>query len=87
MERTTDGFKLAEVDLETRREGQILGESQSGRSSLRLVRLTKDAGVIADARQAAEALVADDPEIAGQPALSAAIDRLVAGREAFLERG
>jgi ATP-dependent DNA helicase RecG len=87
MERTTDGFELAEVDLETRREGQILGESQSGSSSLRLVRLTKDGDVIADARRAAEALISEDPDLAQHPALVTAIDRLVAGREDFLERG
>ncbi|MDR2252936.1 MAG: DEAD/DEAH box helicase [Bifidobacteriaceae bacterium] len=87
MRRTTDGFELAEVDLETRREGQILGESQSGSSSLRLVRLTKDADVIADACEDATELVEEDPELEASPALAAEITRWLAGREAYLERG
>ncbi|MDR1392704.1 MAG: ATP-dependent DNA helicase RecG [Bifidobacteriaceae bacterium] len=87
MRRSRDGFELAEVDLENRREGQVLGDSQSGSSSLRLVRLTRDAGLIADARQAAGDLVNSDPELTGWPALADAITSLLAGREAYLERG
>ncbi|MDR2381146.1 MAG: ATP-dependent DNA helicase RecG [Bifidobacteriaceae bacterium] len=87
MQRTTDGFELAEVDLATRREGQILGDTQSGSSSLKLVRLAQDAELIADAREAAQRLVEQDPELVTQPALAASIGRLLAGREAYLERG
>jgi ATP-dependent DNA helicase RecG len=87
MEQTRDGFKLAEVDLETRREGEILGDSQSGRSSLKLVRLTTDQPLIADAREAAQAVVGADPDLAGHPALRKAVDALLAGREDYLERG
>ncbi|MDR1635069.1 MAG: ATP-dependent DNA helicase RecG [Bifidobacteriaceae bacterium] len=87
MEQTRDGFELAEVDLETRREGEILGDSQSGRSSLKLVRLTSDRALIEDARNSAEALIAEDPELAGHPALAQAVDALLAGREDYLERG
>ncbi|MDR2453844.1 MAG: ATP-dependent DNA helicase RecG [Bifidobacteriaceae bacterium] len=87
MERTANGFELAEVDLETRREGQILGDTQSGASSLRLVRLSKDAALIADARAAAEQVVEEDPDLTRWPALRAAMERLLAGREAYLERG
>jgi ATP-dependent DNA helicase RecG len=60
--RTRDGFALAEVDLEQRREGDVLGASQSGhRSSLRLLRVLDDADVIARARDLAERCVTADP--------------------------
>ncbi len=60
--RTRDGFALAEVDLKQRREGDVLGASQSGhRSSLRLLRVLDDADVIARARDLAERCVAADP--------------------------
>ncbi|MDR1186492.1 MAG: ATP-dependent DNA helicase RecG [Bifidobacteriaceae bacterium] len=87
MEESRDGFALAEVDLETRREGEILGDSQSGRSSLKLVRLTTDHELIAEARQAAEAVIAEDPSLDRHPALLGAVDALLAGREDYLERG
>ncbi|MFH5823921.1 ATP-dependent DNA helicase RecG [Georgenia sp. AZ-5] len=68
---TTDGFRLAELDLEMRREGDVLGASQAGRgSSLRLLRVTKDVDIIADARTAARELVARDPALASEPDLA-----------------
>ncbi|MDR2114561.1 MAG: DEAD/DEAH box helicase, partial [Bifidobacteriaceae bacterium] len=87
MERTTNGFELAEVDLQTRREGQILGDTQSGSSSLRLVRLAQDAELVLDARAAAEQIVTSDPDLTEYPRLRFEVDRLLAGREAYLERG
>ena len=61
---TRDGFALAEVDLEQRREGDVLGASQSGsRSSLKLLRVLKDADLIAEARTLAERCIAQDPEL------------------------
>ena len=61
---TRDGFALAEVDLEQRREGDVLGASQSGgRSSLKLLRVLDDADLIADARALAERCVDADPEL------------------------
>jgi ATP-dependent DNA helicase RecG len=61
---TRDGFTLAEVDLEQRREGDVLGASQSGsRSSLKLLRVLKDADLIAQARTLAERCIAQDPEL------------------------
>ncbi len=60
---TTDGFELAELDLEQRREGDVLGASQSGaRSSLRLLRVLEHADLIAQARDLAEECVRRDPE-------------------------
>ncbi|NLG20973.1 MAG: ATP-dependent DNA helicase RecG [Actinomycetales bacterium] len=85
---TTDGFELARLDLEQRREGDVLGASQSGaRSSLRLLRLTRDEELITAAHDAAWQLVADDPDLTGHPELRAELARLDAERAAFLERG
>ena len=85
---TSDGFALAAADLELRREGDVLGAAQSGgASSLRLLRVTRDADVIEQARADATALVEQDPELSAWPALDAAIaDRLSGDREEFLER-
>jgi ATP-dependent DNA helicase RecG len=61
---TRDGFALAEVDLEQRREGDVLGASQSGsRSSLKLLRVLRDADLITQARTLAEQCIAQDPEL------------------------
>ncbi len=64
---TRDGFALADIDLEQRREGNVLGAEQSGvRSSLRLLRVLADAELIAQARDLAERCVAEDPELSDQ---------------------
>ncbi|NTW39440.1 MAG: ATP-dependent DNA helicase RecG [Cellulomonadaceae bacterium] len=88
LAETTDGFRLATVDLELRREGDVLGASQSGgASSLRLLRVVRDAEVIAQARTDAAEVVAQDPTLAGWPHLRAAIGTwLDPVREEFLER-
>ncbi len=75
---TTDGFALSRVDLETRREGDVLGTLQSGgRTSLRMLQLLRDEDVIRAAREAAEALVEDDPDLEAHPALAAAVDAVL----------
>ncbi|MCH6229290.1 ATP-dependent DNA helicase RecG [Microbacterium sp. CFH 31415] len=79
---TLDGFELAEVDLELRGEGDVLGDAQSGaRSSLRLLRVVKDADIIAEARIAAEAVLVDDPALTRHPGLAAALERRVGMEE------
>ncbi len=79
---TLDGFALAEVDLELRGEGDVLGDAQSGaRSSLRLLRVVKDADVIAEARVAAEQVLADDPALDRNPGLAAALEHSVSTAE------
>lgn len=85
---TTDGFALAEADLELRSEGDVLGAAQSGRSSgLDLLRVLRDAALIARARQEASDVLAADPQLHGHRALAAAIaDRLDAQSQAYLER-
>jgi len=73
---TTDGFELAQADLELRREGDVLGTNQSGgRSSLRLLRVVADAELIAEAREAASRVLETDPILATEPALRSAIER------------
>ncbi len=88
--RTTDGFELSKLDLEQRREGDVLGAAQAGRrSSLKLLKLTRerDKKIIIKARQEATELVGADPALAGQPALAAAIGALLdAERTEFLEK-
>ncbi|HEX9034709.1 MAG TPA: ATP-dependent DNA helicase RecG, partial [Streptosporangiaceae bacterium] len=75
---TSDGFALARLDLEQRREGDVLGAAQAGRrSSLKLLTLLRDEDLIGQARQEAEELVGADPALAGQPALAAAIETLL----------
>nr|WP_240489943.1 helicase-related protein [Actinomadura atramentaria] len=85
---TTDGFKLSRLDLEQRREGDVLGAAQAGRArSLRLLTLLADEKVVTAARDAAAALVADDPELARHPALAAELATLLDEERAeFLEK-
>ena len=85
---TMDGFALAEADLDLRSEGDVLGASQSGRTSgLDLLRVTRDARLIAAARSQAERIVAADPQLREHRALAAAIaERLDEESRAFLER-
>jgi len=80
---TTDGFELSRLDLENRREGDVLGATQSGRrSSLRLLSVLRDEDVIAAARTAADALVTDDPTLAMHPALAARVEDLTRTEQA-----
>lgn len=87
---TTDGFALSELDLEQRREGDVLGSAQAGRrSSLKLLKLTKQADkqIIIDARREATELIDADPALAGHPALAGAISVLLdAERAEYLEK-
>jgi ATP-dependent DNA helicase RecG len=86
---TTDGFELSQEDLKLRREGDILGASQSGgRSTLKLLRVLEHEDIIAQARQDAQEIVGADPALARHPRLAEAIDEyLNPEKEAFLERG
>jgi ATP-dependent DNA helicase RecG len=63
MEASNDGFVLADVDLELRGEGTILGARQKGRSDLKLARLLSDRDLVVDARSLAVALVETDPRL------------------------
>ena len=70
LERTTDGFELAEVDLDLRGEGTILGSRQKGRSDLALAKLSRDRDLLEMARELAESITADDPDLAAHPLLA-----------------
>ncbi len=71
---TTDGFSLAEVDLELRGEGDVLGAAQSGgRSSLKLLRVVTDADLIAEARERASEFIANDSTLGAHPDLQEAV--------------
>ncbi|TVZ06460.1 ATP-dependent DNA helicase RecG [Trebonia kvetii] len=85
---TGDGFQLSRLDLQQRREGDVLGSAQAGRrSSLKLLRLLEDEDLIAEARQEAGPLVALDPELEFHPALKEAIDDFLGDRRAeFLDK-
>lgn len=85
---TMDGFALAEADLDLRSEGDVLGSSQSGRTSgLDLLRVTRDARLIATARRQAEQIVSADPQLRDHRVLAAAIvERLDEESQVFLER-
>ncbi|MFE5920110.1 ATP-dependent DNA helicase RecG [Streptomyces sp. NPDC056468] len=86
---TLDGFELSRIDLEQRREGDVLGQAQSGaRSSLRVLAVIEDEEIIAEARDEATALVAADPELEHLPGLRTALDALLdEEREQYLEKG
>ena len=85
---TVDGFELSRLDLEQRREGNVLGAAQAGRkSSLKMLTLLADEELIGQARQEATALVDADPALASHPALAAAISALLDEEQAeFLEK-
>lgn len=73
MEETTDGFKIAEADLELRGPGELLGRRQSGLPEFRLGNLVRDAALLSEARNTAWKLLEHDPELKAHPGLGAAM--------------
>ncbi|KOU39693.1 ATP-dependent DNA helicase RecG [Streptomyces sp. WM6378] len=86
---TLDGFELSRIDLEQRREGDVLGQAQSGvRSSLRMLTVIDDEEIIAAAREEAGTVVAEDPDLEHLPGLRTALDALLdKDREQYLDKG
>ncbi|MFI6349817.1 ATP-dependent DNA helicase RecG [Streptomyces sp. NPDC050560] len=86
---TLDGFELSRIDLEQRREGDVLGQAQSGaRSSLRVLAVMDDEEIIAEARDEATAVVAADPALDALPGLRTALEALLdEDREQYLDKG
>ncbi|MFJ3234852.1 ATP-dependent DNA helicase RecG [Streptomyces sp. NPDC086787] len=86
---TLDGFELSRIDLEQRREGDVLGQAQSGaRTSLRVLAVIEDEEVIAQARDEAVSVVTADPDLTSHPGLRTALDALLdADREQYLDKG
>jgi ATP-dependent DNA helicase RecG len=85
---TTDGFVLARIDLEQRREGDVLGAAQSGvRSSLKVLRAVLDEEIILAARGDAVALVDAEPDLMSHPDLEAAVTLLESDEQSeYLEK-
>jgi ATP-dependent DNA helicase RecG len=85
---TSDGFELARLDVEQRREGDVLGARQSGsRSQLRLLSLLRDEDLIVAARGEASDLIAGDPDLLDHPLLGVQVADLVAEEQAeYLEK-
>ena len=85
IHHSLDGAEIAQADLEFRGAGDVLGDAQSGgKSSLKLLRVVKDADMIADARTRAGQLLAADPELAGEAQLAGAVLDFTRGNETFL---
>ncbi len=82
MVRTTDGFELAEVDLDIRGEGTIMGERQKGVNDLKLASLRRDREWVVRAREVAFDLVGDDPALGAFPALADELDVVLADEDA-----
>ena len=89
VSKTQDGFELSRIDLEQRREGDVLGATQSGsRSHLRLLRVLRDESLIESARQIASDLLAEDPELNRYPLLKEELKKLQADAAAeFIDKG
>lgn len=85
IHHSLDGAEIAQADLEFRGAGDVLGDAQSGgKSSLKLLRVVKDADMIADARTRAGQLLAADSELAGEVQLAGAVLDFTRGNETFL---
>jgi ATP-dependent DNA helicase RecG len=82
---STDGFELAEVDLELRGEGTIMSTAQKGRNDLKLASLRRDRELVTLAREAAFDVVDEDPELGDHPLLLDELRLLFSSEdEAFL---
>lgn len=85
IHNSLDGAEIAQADLEFRGAGDVLGDAQSGgKSSLKLLRVVKDADMIADARSRAEQMLAADPELSNEVQLAGAVLDFTRGNETFL---
>lgn len=85
IQGTLDGAQIAQADLEFRGAGDVLGDAQSGgKSGLKLLRVVKDVKIIADARERAGRLLADDPDLSGEVELAGAVLDFTRGNETFL---
>lgn len=84
---TTDGFRLSEIDLELRREGDVLGSSQSGgKSRLKLLRVLKDADLIQEVREKVSKILTEDPTLEKHPLIAQTLEQLDQQRQDFLAK-
>ena len=86
---TLDGFELSRIDLDQRREGDVLGRAQSGtKSHLRLLRVLRDEDLIEKARSVSLRLIEDDPTLSSFPTLAHEVSLLKAEESSeFLDKG
>jgi ATP-dependent DNA helicase RecG len=84
MRDSSDGFELAERDLEIRGEGAVFGERQSGWSDLKLGRLPRDEPVVIEARAVAESILDDDPSLERHQQLREEVEDLLGDAVEFL---
>jgi ATP-dependent DNA helicase RecG len=89
VSRTLDGFELSRIDLDQRREGDVLGRAQSGsRSQLRLLRVLRDEELIERARELAIEIIKQDPSLATHPQLAKEVTDLRAEEQStFMDKG
>jgi len=86
---TLDGFELSRIDLEQRREGDVLGASQSGtQSHLRLLRVLRDETLIEQAREDAESVISSNNDLSEYPLLKAELAQLQRDQSVdYLDKG
>jgi ATP-dependent DNA helicase RecG len=84
MAASTDGFLLAEKDLEIRGAGEVFGERQSGFSDLKLGRIPRDEAVVIETRRVAEDLLDADPDLAAHEQLREEVEDLLGESVEFL---
>ena len=84
MAASTDGFLLAEKDLEIRGAGEVFGERQSGWSDLKLGRIPRDEEIVLEARRVAEEILDADPDLAAHAQLREEVEDLLGDAVEFL---
>jgi ATP-dependent DNA helicase RecG len=84
MAASTDGFLLAEKDLEIRGSGEVFGERQSGWSDLKLGRIPRDEAIVLTARRAAEEILDADPDLGAHDQLREEVEDLLGDAVEFL---
>jgi ATP-dependent DNA helicase RecG len=84
MASSTDGFLLAETDLTIRGAGQVFGERQSGWSDLKLGRIPRDEPTVIEAREVAEQILDDDPDLSQHPQLADEVNAILGDAVEFL---
>jgi ATP-dependent DNA helicase RecG len=84
MADSTDGFLLAERDLEIRGAGEVFGERQAGFTDLKLGRIPRDEAVVIEARRVAEAILDGDPGLARNRQLAEEVEDLLGDDVEFL---
>jgi ATP-dependent DNA helicase RecG len=84
MEESTDGFLLAERDLEIRGSGQVLGERQAGVGDLKLGRLPRDIPYVLKAREVAVRILDEDPSLQEHRELAEEVEDLLGDSVEFL---